>query len=573
MLKRIVKLIPKAYRGKGLIISLLVPFNAILDLIGLAALLPLLIAVLDSSSKEIMGISIPVNGENAIGMIIIVLLIILLKNLLRLSILNYQNKYLLSLYAYFSDSLFAKLYSKGLEYVKQSNSTRLSYKINSVCYSFGVGFLAAILNFVGESLFIILLLAALFIFDVRSGLLIIICFVPVVIIYLKTVKSKLKEYGQKEMLVRRDQQRVVQETFKGYPDMEINKAFPQVRKRFDKGLKEISRYRVKTILINAIPSYMMEFAVAIVVSALVIFSMNASDSSIRVFLGVFSIAVLRMLPSVKSLISKWNTIKSTQFSLEVLEELENTENIVDWTSKTKMPNSDNSVTPFTFEHEIKVENLSFYYQDDENNPILKNVSFDIKKGERFGIKGRTGSGKSTLFNLLLGLFTPTSGSIKIDGTTLSKENIDSWHKIIGYVPQDVFISDVTLLENIAIGQNKEDINREKVEKILRQVSLGDFLDSLKDGLDTMLGEAGSRISGGQRQRIGIARALYKNIEVLFFDEATSSLDTDTEKEINTAIEKLSNEQKRLTIIIISHRPDSLKFCDRIINIKKHEVEI
>ncbi len=194
------------------------------------------------------------------------------------------------------------------------------------------------------------------------------------------------------------------------------------------------------------------------------------------------------------------------------------------------------------------------------------MSFSIKKGERFGIKGRTGAGKSTLFNLLLGLFPPDKGYIKVDGVALDENNISQWHELVGYVPQDVFIADLTIAENIALGHNMENIDIEKVKRVIKQASIEDFVSSLPEGLNTFIGEGGSRISGGQRQRIGIARALYKDAEVLFFDEATSSLDSATEREINDSIRELSDKHKQLTIIIISHRQSSLEFCDKIINV-------
>ena len=210
-------------------------------------------------------------------------------------------------------------------------------------------------------------------------------------------------------------------------------------------------------------------------------------------------------------------------------------------------------------------NLSFRFEDADGY-VLENLNLSIRKGERFGIMGRTGAGKTTLFNLLLGLYHPTEGGIYVDSQLLSPENMPSWHKLIGYVPQDVFIADASVLQNVALGVEPSKIDRRRVEEALRQASLGDFIAELPEGLDTRIGEAGSNISGGQRQRLGIARALYKKAEVLFFDEATSSLDSQTEAEVNKAISALSSEHKELTIIVISHRESTMEFCDRIFRI-------
>ena len=184
-----------------------------------------------------------------------------------------------------------------------------------------------------------------------------------------------------------------------------------------------------------------------------------------------------------------------------------------------------------------------------------------------GINGRSGAGKTTLFNLLLGLYTPTSGRISIDGETLSAENRRKWQNSIGYVSQSVFLTDSTLLANITLGCRAEDIDMARVERAVKMASLDEFVAQLPNGLDSRIGECGALLSGGQRQRIGIARALYKQAEVLFFDEATSALDNETEQSINQAIEALSQADTTLTIVVIAHRESSLSYCNRVITLK------
>ena len=170
---------------------------------------------------------------------------------------------------------------------------------------------------------------------------------------------------------------------------------------------------------------------------------------------------------------------------------------------------------------------------------------------------------------MLGFFPPTSGHIRIDNRELIPSNRKQWHLLVGYVPQEIFIIQGSLAENIALGQP---VVREKIERVLEQVKLKEWADELAEGMDTSLGEYGSRLSGGQKQRIGIARALYKDAEVLFFDEATSALDSRTEQEINAALQELSENHKELTMIIIAHRESSLTFCDRIIDLPSHKNE-
>jgi ATP-binding cassette, subfamily B, bacterial PglK len=565
MLRKVIRLIPDSFRKKGVLVTLFVPIRALLDLMGVAVLLPVLILVLDGGSisdNTVLNTLYTLfefsdNRDFIIFLVVSILSIIILKSVINLLFINYQNKYLLSLYKYFSAKLFSLLYGRGLLYVKNSNSSEIAFNINAVCYNFVVVYLASVLKFSGEIIFCTFILIALCFYNPLSALFIILSFLPVVLVYLILVRSRLKKYGRVEMEARRQQQKVVQETFKGYAEMEINNAFPLMKEKFQTGLDVISKYRIKSSLIQSIPSYLLEIAVALVVCAMVVFSLNADDASMRVFLGVFTVAIIRMLPSVHSLIGTWGGIKSTQYTIDVIEEFYK-EN-----PSPSLASDKTSSNNIIFNKAIAIKNLSFSYS---TGMVIDNLSFEIHKGEKFGLRGRTGAGKSTLFNLLLGFFPPQKGSIEIDGVPLSSDNVGGWQKIVGYVPQDVFIADLSMAENIALGQDMENIDKKKILSILEQVSLIDFVKNLPQGLNTVLGEGGSKISGGQRQRIGIARALYKNAEVLFFDEATSSLDSKTEKEINQAIQELSDTYKQLTIIIIAHRESSLSICDKIFDI-------
>ena len=215
---------------------------------------------------------------------------------------------------------------------------------------------------------------------------------------------------------------------------------------------------------------------------------------------------------------------------------------------------------------IELRNVSFKF-DDAQRPTIENLSFTIKRGERLGIRGASGVGKTTLFNLILGLYRPTSGVIIVDGLELTQERMAKWHNSIGYVSQSVFISDGTLAENIAFGVDEQNIDYRRVNEAIAQANLMEFVESLSKGINTPIGEQGSRISGGQRQRIGIARALYKGCDIMLFDEATSSLDEVCEESINESITRLKEQNPNLTIVVIAHRESTLEYCDRVITLE------
>jgi len=247
-------------------------------------------------------------------------------------------------------------------------------------------------------------------------------------------------------------------------------------------------------------------------------------------------------------------IRAHQYTLDVLDRVNNV---------YKEENQDPS--PVKFHKEIQFNNVTFQFEDKEDL-ILDGLSLKIKKGERLGVIGKSGSGKSTLMNLLLLFYEPSSGSINCDGLKLDISKQEAWRKLIGYVPQEVFLNDGNIRENVAFGVEEGDIHDALILQCLERASLKDLLDSLPDGIYSSIGERGSRLSGGQRQRLGIARALYFGAEILLFDEATSALDSGTEKEITDSINKLAEEH--ITMLIIAHRITSLKHCSRIVEMEE-----
>ena len=217
-----------------------------------------------------------------------------------------------------------------------------------------------------------------------------------------------------------------------------------------------------------------------------------------------------------------------------------------------------------FEHEITLRGLSFRYPGGPE--VIRRLDFTIRKGERIGIRGASGIGKSTLFQLLLGLYEPTEGEIRIDGTLLTPATRRLWQNRIGYVPQRPFLRNGTLAENVAPGLPSEEIDRQRVREALERAQAGAFVASLPRGIDTPVGACGSRISGGQRQRIAIARALYRQSDVLFLDEATAALDDRTEEALLRSLDDLARGHPGWTLLMIAHRTHSLIHCRRILDL-------
>ncbi len=558
-------LIPEEYRWGAVKVAALVPVRAILDLAGVAALLPVMMLVLDSGrlhssflGKWYDALGFVSEQNFAFFIIGLVLLFLLVKICLCILIADCQNRYLMSLYRTLSSTLFISLYSRGLVYIKNQNSARMAFNIISVCRSFVMGYLGGWMRLAGEAAFVLFMFAGLLLYSPLATAMSLCAFVPVVALYVTLIRKPLKELAKKENSARREQNRLITEAFKGYSEVHVNDAFPHIKDRFDEGLRDISSYRRRSSVISSIPSYAMELAVVMVVAVLMMFSFSASDPSGILSVGVFTVAMLKLMPAVRSIISALSALSATDYTKEIISDIRKP-------AAYDLLHEDEEVVPMEFNCGIEVRDLSFAFPDDDA-PVLEHLSFSIAKGDRFGIKGRTGSGKTTLFNILLGLYPPGEGEVLVDGKALNYGNMASWHSIVGYVPQDVFIADSTILENIALGCARDSIDRDKAMSALEQASLGDFVRGLPDGLDTRIGEAGCKLSGGQRQRLGIARALFKDAKVLFFDEATSALDSVTEQEINAAIAELSETHSELTIIVISHRDTTISFCDKTIEL-------
>ena len=253
-------------------------------------------------------------------------------------------------------------------------------------------------------------------------------------------------------------------------------------------------------------------------------------------LGLMATAGFRMIPSFSRILNNLQSIRYGWASVDALTDEFNRPSYSTLSEKN-LYDQNAQISALSFEKDISFSHVSFTYPESKNF-VLDKITFTIGKGEFVGVVGESGSGKSTLLNLLLGLFNPTSGAILVDGKELNPSNHKDWQKMIGYVPQEIYLLDDTIRRNIAFGLDDTDINDERIRKVLKMAQLDTIIQESDDGLNLMLGERGTRLSGGQKQRIGIARALYHDPQLIVLDEATSALDEKTEKEILEMLEPM-----------------------------------
>jgi ABC-type multidrug transport system fused ATPase/permease subunit len=322
------------------------------------------------------------------------------------------------------------------------------------------------------------------------------------------------------------------------------------------------RAQGNNIFISASPRYGMEALGMLLIAALAysLALQNDGVSKAIPILGALALGALRLLPVLQQAYGAWTIIQGGQASLQ---------DTLDLLDQPLPDYADQSpVSPLQFKRNIRLKQLGFKYSQ-QGPYVLKNVNLTITKGDRVGFIGSTGSGKSTLLDIVMGLLQPTDGVLEIDGIAISPINQRAWQAHIAHVPQAIFLADSSVEENIAFGVPREQIDFNRVIQAAQQAQIADSIESWPKKYQTFVGERGIRLSGGQRQRIGIARALYKQADVIIFDEATSALDNETEKAVMQAIEGLS---KDLTLLIIAHRLTTLKNCTQVVELAEGSIK-
>lgn len=353
--------------------------------------------------------------------------------------------------------------------------------------------------------------------------------------------------------------KIIQEGLGGIRDILIDGSQDVYSKNFQKEDLKLKTAQSNNLFIGQSPRYIME-AFGIIAIAIITCNLVADDKGILValpFVGGLALGIQRLLPLVQHCYSAWSVFKGNKASLL------DTINYIESTIGGCVDNQTKLSKGMSFTQEIKFNNVDFKYFAD-GPAILKKISFSIEKGSCVGIIGETGSGKSTCLDLLMGLLTPSGGSITIDGRELEEVDLPSWRVNISHVPQAIYLSDASVENNIAFGVPDELIDHDRILFAAKKARLSATVGSWQQGYKTIVGERGVRLSGGQRQRIGIARAIYRQASVLIFDEATSALDYQTEDAI---METINNLSKELTVVIVAHRLNSLKGCEKIIQIE------
>ena len=446
------------------------------------------------------------------------------------------------------------LYQPYSTHVARSSSEIISGMTQKVGVATGV--ISSVISIITSGILFASIMTTLFIIEPLVTTISVVVFGSAYIFIALLTRYRVEINGQRCAQQQSHLIKIIQEGLGGIRDILIDGTQTVYCDTFHKSNLLLQRADRENTFINGFPRYFMESMGMILIAILVLVTNYRSGNVVDVLpiLGAMALGAQRSLPLMQALYGSWSSIIASKAALvDVLELLDQP-----LQTQANLPEPE----PLVLRETISFENVSFHYGS--HGPcVLEGFNLKISKGSRVGIIGRTGSGKSTALDLLMCLLEPTRGQILVDGLPVNHDRQRAWQRIVAHVPQSIFLADSTIAENIAFGTPSDKIDLERVRDAAKQARISEFIESSPESYRTIVGERGVRLSGGQRQRIGIARALYKQASVLIFDEATSSLDNETEQSVMEAIEGLS---KDLTLVIIAHRLTTLKNCTQIVEL-------
>lgn len=552
------------------ILFLLMIFSSLAEVLSIGAILPFLGALISpefifkfSFSRQILFFfKITTQSEILFFITIIFCIAVIISGLFRIITLWAQTRLGFSIGADLSFKIYHRtLYQPYNVHISRNSSEVISGILNKTHYVINAALIPAFI-LLSSFLFLTTIFSFLLFINPKATFITIFGFSLIYFILMKITKNKLNTDGLKITTQQDRVIKVLQEGLGGIRDVLIDGTQNLYCRIFKAADSKLRRAQGNVNFIAGSPRYGIE-ALGMVLIAIIAYNLTTNQNGISEaipVLGSIALAAQRLLPIVQQAFASWASMQSgTKSLIDTLNLLE--QPLPYYADKI-------NIQPLNFQKNIIFKDLSFSYNSDRQY-VLKNINLQIEKGSILGIIGTTGSGKSTFLDIIMGLQKPTLGKILIDGIEINEINCRNWQIHISHVPQVIYLSDNTIAENIAFGVPKDEIQLDRVYNAALRAQLAHTIESWDEGFNTIVGERGVRLSGGQRQRIGIARALYKNADLIIFDEATSALDNSTEKNVMDEVKKLSNE---LTIIIVAHRLTTLANCNKIVEIKNGQIE-
>ncbi|MGP1449756.1 MAG: ATP-binding cassette domain-containing protein [Wolinella sp.] len=540
-----------------LIFSILI---SIIEMVGISAIMPFISVASDFSKVESNQYFHIVydyfSFENPRDFILAFGMVLLFFYIFR-SLINLYYQYLLARFSFgryhlIASRLFQNYLCMSYRDFISKNSATLTKAIVNEANNLTI-LLSAVLFMVSEFFVVVLIYAVLLFVDYQITLTLTILLAIKAYLLGISVSKTIKSEGGKRAEFQRSFYEIIGSSFGNFKIIKLESNEKPIMERFSEASIGFAHANITNQTLSHVPRLFLEvsgFSLMVAIILYLIYAKNGDITSALPLLSMYVLALYRLLPSVNRILDSYNRIMFNYRSLEIVSEDLSVH--IDKLGEAEV----------RFSQNIKLHDICFEYELDK--PIFNRLNLSIAHGEKVAFIGESGSGKSTLVDIIIGLYRPISGEILIDGTPLSVENLKSWRKKVGYIPQSVYLFDSTVGENVAFGREYDE---SRVISALKQANIYDFLMS-KDGLNTRVGEGGVALSGGQKQRIAIARALYGNPEILVLDEATSALDNDTERKI---MDEIYDASEGKTLIIIAHRLSTLERCERILHLQHGKI--
>lgn len=571
MLIRLWAQIDSKHRIRLLLLTILMVVTSLAEVISIGAVMPFLGALTSSDhhlAKLFLSKAPFLKGyvEPNFALIFFTLIFIasvLLAAILRISLLLFQVRLGFDVGGILSTKIYLRtLYQPYIVHLSRNSSDVIAAIANKANNVVG-NILMPFLNILSSSVILVAIISALIIIQPMVALVTIIGFSCIYLIVFFLSSKKL--YGESERISSGSSLiiKLLHEGLGSIRDILIDGTQSVYIDEYKKTDLPVRKAQANIQIISGMPRYVVEALgmALIAIVALLFASDHKSTGDIVAILGAFALGAQRILPALQQIYAGISVMKGGQKPLhDVLEMLEQP-------MLGNMP-PEARKGQIVFNKSIELKNVNFRYSDTQPF-VLNNINLSIKRGERIGLVGVTGSGKSTLIDILLGLLEPTNGNLFVDDCEINATNLLGWQDHVAHVPQSIFLADASVTENIAFGIKPSNIDADRVCSMARLAKIDSTIESWDDSYQTKIGENGVRLSGGQRQRIGIARGLYKGADFVVFDEATSALDNKTENEVINAIESLGGN---ITTIYIAHRLTTLKNCDRIIELVNGEIK-
>jgi len=560
-LRKIFHLISDKELKRVYLLSFLLFVSVIIEVASLGLLFPTIELVLNSgnvSNNFIFSIFQFFDISNVyqikISLIILIIFLFLFKTIFMVIITFFQSRFLSKQKADLSSRLFTLYLKQNYTFHLNSNSSLLFKNIHTETWHVNM-YVAALIQIIVESSLVLAVFLILIIIEPLGTIFISILLGLSSFLFFKKFKNRISNWGEKGVYLNEAISKITLESFNGIRELILYGRLDSVKRKYESIINSRSEIEVKHQVMSQLPRFFIELIGIISIMVLVFIMLLQSKTSLNIIsvASVFVAGTFRMMPSFNRILTSLQNLRFFREPLKlVYNEFNNLKNDLSGSESKK----------FIFKNKIYFNDVTFGYSD--KKIILENINLSISYGQTIGIIGESGAGKSTFVSLLTGLIKPTKGEIFIDDFSL-KTNTNNWQNLVGYVPQSIFLLDDSILNNITLEDDQEKIDFERVNKCINDSQLNEFVNSLPDKLNTVVGEKGSLISGGQLQRIGIARALYSNPSILILDEASSALDSKTEGKL---MDLIYNDLKGLTKVIISHNKSNLDKCDQVYEIKK-----